>query len=222
MPEKETLPITGYRDEPVPNRFFRQEGETDHLAVILPGLGYNADMPLLHYPGHLLLQHGLDVLVVDYAYSRNPAFRAAAEPERAQWLLEDVTAAWDAVVTKRRYERYTLLGKSLGTLGMGHLVATKPELSMAGTIWLTPLLGETQLVDAMRGHRGRSLIAIGTADPAYVADALSTIQTETGGETIVVEGADHGLELPGDALGSLRVVERVARAVDAFLESRET
>jgi hypothetical protein len=214
---KETLSVTGYHDEPVPNRFFRQEGETDHLAVVLPGLGYNAEMPLLHYPGHLLLQHGMDVLVVDYDYSHNPAFRAASESDRIQWLLEDVTAAWDAVVSRRQYMRHTLLGKSLGTLAMGQLLLAKPVLSRAETIWLTPLLGERRLVEVMRQHRGRSLIAIGTADPAYVADALTTIQTETGAETIVVEGADHGLELPGDALGSLHVVERVARGVDAFL-----
>lgn len=217
MPRKQTLTITGYRDEAVPNRFFRQDRETDHLAMILPGLGYTADMPLLHYPGHLLLQHGADVLMVDYAYSQNPAFRAASESERAKWLVEDVTAAWDAAVAQRQYARHTLLGKSLGTLAMGYLIATKPELTTAGTIWLTPLLGEQRLVGQMGQHRGPSMIAIGTADPAYVADALTSVQAQTGAATILVEGADHGLELPGDALGSLRIVERVVQGMDRFL-----
>ena len=222
MVQKSALPVTGYRDEPVPNRFFRQEQGADHLALLLPGIGYTADMPLLHYSGHLLLQHAVELLVVDYAYSQNPLFRAAAEADRVQWLLEDVTAAWDAVVSRRQYKRYTLLGKSLGTLAMGQLLLSRPVLSNAAAIWLTPLLGENRLVEVMRQHRGPSLIAIGTADPAYVPNALATIQGETGAETILVEGADHGLELPGDALGSVRMLERVMRRVDQFLAEPPT
>lgn len=219
MPHKTTLPITGYRDQAIPNRFFRQDHETDHLAVILPGLGYHADLPLLHYPGQMLLHRGADVLVVDYAYHQHPGFRAAPEPERERWLLDDVTAAWEAVSAQRNYRRYTLLGKSLGTLAMGHLVEAQPELAGAGAVWLTPLLGDDQLVLQMRRHRGPSLIAIGTADTHYDADALAAIRAETGVEAMVVEGADHSLDLPGDVLASLQVVERLVRALDRFVDS---
>ena len=222
MVQKSALPVSGYRDESVPNRFFRQEQGADHLALLLPGIGYTADMPLLHYSGHLLLQHAVELLVVDYAYSQNPVFHAATQPEREQWLLEDVTGAWDAAVTQHQYGRFTLIGKSLGTLAMGQLLLAKPELSSAATIWLTPLLGEHRLVEVMRRHRGPSLIAIGTADDAYVAEALTRIQAETDAGTILIEGADHGLEVPGDALGSVRMLERVMRRVDQFLAEPPT
>jgi dienelactone hydrolase len=217
MTHKMTLPVTGYRGEAVPNRFFQQDRATDHLAVILPGLGYHADLPLLHYSGQLLLHCGADVSVVDYAYHQNQAFRAAPETEQGRWLMAVVNAAWDAASSRRPYTRFTLLGKSLGTLATGQLVATRPELATARTVWLTPLLGNDRLVGQMQRHRGPSLIAIGTADRAYDAQALATIQGETGAKVIVVDGADHSLDLPGDVLGSLQVVERVVRALDWFI-----
>jgi len=58
------IEIRGYRGEAVPHRFFEQEGGADHLAVILPGRGYTAQMPLLFYPVELLLARGADVLVL--------------------------------------------------------------------------------------------------------------------------------------------------------------
>ena len=48
-----TLDIRGYRGR-VPNTFIQQEQEARHLAIIYPGLAYNASMPLLYYPARLL------------------------------------------------------------------------------------------------------------------------------------------------------------------------
>ena len=55
MYSTETISILGYHDEPVPHTFFKQDATTDHLAIILPGRGYTAQMPLLFYPITLLL-----------------------------------------------------------------------------------------------------------------------------------------------------------------------
>jgi hypothetical protein len=45
----QTLEIMGYRDERVPNTFFRNDEGTEQLAIILPGMGYTCHMPLLYY-----------------------------------------------------------------------------------------------------------------------------------------------------------------------------
>ena len=50
-----TLSITGYEGKPVSNTFMRQRDATSHAAIILPGLGYTAQMPLLFYTGNHLL-----------------------------------------------------------------------------------------------------------------------------------------------------------------------
>src|SRR5215210_1072785 len=63
-----TLDIRGHRGDAVPNTFFAQDSETHHLAVVFPGLGYTAHMPVLYYPRRLLLERGADVLLVEYDY----------------------------------------------------------------------------------------------------------------------------------------------------------
>ncbi|MBI4560443.1 MAG: type II toxin-antitoxin system VapC family toxin [Candidatus Rokubacteria bacterium] len=72
MHSVETLNILGYRNEAVANTFFRQKHETRHVAILLPGLGYTAHMPIMYYPGRLLVARGADVLRVEYTYSRRP------------------------------------------------------------------------------------------------------------------------------------------------------
>ena len=42
-----SLSISGYRNEPVPNTFIRQDHTAQHLAILLPGYAYRATMPLL-------------------------------------------------------------------------------------------------------------------------------------------------------------------------------
>ena len=81
MHTTESLPIRGYRDEPVPNEFLRQKGESRHLAVFLPGMGYTCDMPLFYYAENLLQDAGADVLRVEYAYGHHPDFRDQPKEE---------------------------------------------------------------------------------------------------------------------------------------------
>lgn len=39
----------------IPNTFLRQDVDTDHLAMVLPGLNYTCDMPLLFYAAQIML-----------------------------------------------------------------------------------------------------------------------------------------------------------------------
>ena len=211
-----TLTIQGYRGETVPNRFLRPKGAINHLALLLPGFGYTLDMPLFYYAGNLLLERGWDVLRVEYAYNKHPEFQSLLEPERERWLLADATAAWRAGLGQRTYERVVLIGKSLGTLAMGHLLTTTDHASI-GAVWLTPLLGEKRLREQIRQYGGPSLFVIGTADPHFDPVVLEEMQVATIGEAVVVKNADHGLDIPGDPILSIRAVERVVEALGRFL-----
>jgi pimeloyl-ACP methyl ester carboxylesterase len=64
---------------------------------------------------------------------------------------------------------------------------------------------------------GHSLFVIGTADPYHDAAHLAEVQHATRGETVVVDGADHSLELAGDVLQSLETMTQVMRAVQEFV-----
>ena len=212
-----TLSLQGYRGKAVPNRFLRPEGAVDHLAVLLPGFGYTLDMPLFYYAEKLLLERGWDVLRVEYAYNTHPEFQTLPAPERHRWLLADAAAAWRAGLERRAYERVVLIGKSLGTLAMGHLLTVTDPPPTVGAVWLTPLLSEESLRQQIRDYGGPSLFVIGTADPHFDPVALEEMQVATIGEAVVVRNADHGMDIPGDPIASVRAVERVVEALGRFL-----
>jgi predicted alpha/beta-hydrolase family hydrolase len=213
----QTLEITGYRGEPVPNTFFRHDQEAEQVAIMLPGIGYTCQMPFLYYPTRLLLARGAEVLWVEYAYSRREDFQALSPSEQERWLLADVTAACRAAIGQHRSEQVLLIGKSLGTIAMGHLLTTEPMVAHARAIWLTPLLRNDRLRAQIQRSGHRSLFVIGTADPHYHAAYLAEVQAATRGETVIIEGGDHSLEVGGDVFASLQAVEQVLRAMEAFL-----
>lgn len=206
------LELFGFRNEPVPHKFHQWEEETRHVAIVFPGMGYTADMPLLYYPSRLLLEAGADLLTVDYAYNR-PDFTALSGPGREQWLFADVSAACRAALAQRPYQRVTLIGKSLGTLAMAHLLATEPGLEGARTVWLTPLLSNDRVWTELRRAGRPAVVAIGTADRFYDATRIAEARATPDVDAVVIDGADHSLELRGDVLGSLAALERVLRAV---------
>ena len=85
------LEIAGFGGRPVPNTFMRQDGETGHLGVILPGLRYRPNMPGLYYPALHLRTIGADVLTVDYRYDQQPDLATMPDTERRAWWLADAT-----------------------------------------------------------------------------------------------------------------------------------
>jgi len=217
MPELKRLDIAGYRDEPVPHTFFRQEDETDHLAILVPGGRYTAYMPLLYYPLRLLLTLGADVLRIEYAYTGRADYQALPPAEQVRWLFTDVSAASRAALAQRPYQQVTLVGKSLGTLAMGYLLTTESALRKAQAVWLTPLLWNDLWRSQIQQVRPRSLFASGTADPHYDPAHLAELQAATNGKAVVVEGANHSLEIEGDVMASLQALEQVVQAVQTFL-----
>ncbi len=211
------LPVRGYRGEPVPNRFLHPREARDQLAILLPGLGYTLDMPLFYYTEHLLLERGWDVLRVEYAYNKRPEFPTMPEPERARWLFEDATAAYRAGLAQGEYKRLLLVGKSLGTLAMGHLLTMEEQTVPVRAVWLTPLLGQERLREQISHYGGPSLFVIGAADPHYDPAILDELCRATNGESVVVEGADHGMDIEGDPVASVRALEQVVDGMVRFL-----
>jgi pimeloyl-ACP methyl ester carboxylesterase len=211
------LPIAGHRELPVPNTFFRQGEETDHLAVIFPGRGYTCDMPLLYYTSSLLLGRAADVLLVEYNYNRRMEFDVLPEAAQDRWFQADVAAALAAGIDQRPYRQVTLVGKSLGTRAMGHLLTTDPRLATARAVWLTPLLRDARLRAQITACEQPSLFVLGSADPHYDPALVAEVETATGGQMMVVRDANHSLEIDGDLWQSLAVLEDILRATRMFL-----
>lgn len=218
MHSVETFDVIGYRNEIVPSTFFRQESETNHIAVLFPGYGYTAQMPLMYYPARLLLELGADVFLVGYNYSQRPDFLSASGEERALWLATDTVASFEVASSQRDYERVTLIGKSIGTRAMGHLLATEQSLPSLGCVWLTPILRSESLCEQIKERPHRALFVAGTADSHHDPAKLEEVQKATGGETLVIENADHSLEIVGDILRSVRDLESIIAWIRKFIE----
>lgn len=166
MSTEHILPISGYRDHAVPNRLRQPDRAIGHLAMLLPGYGYTLDMPLFYYLESLCLDTGCDVLRVETAYNQNSAFRDAPESEQAKWVASDARTAWHAGLAQGRYASALVVGKSLGTLGLAALLAE--PLGSPGTVrsvWLTPLLSEPSVRQALLRLGDSAQVVIGDADP---------------------------------------------------------
>jgi pimeloyl-ACP methyl ester carboxylesterase len=218
---RSVLSITGYDGAAVPNTFLRQRGETEHLGILLPGFAYGCDRPLLYYPGRLLDELGADVLRLEAVYTLDaPPASGMVSHELVRRVQADAAAVSRAALAKRPYRRLTIVGKSLGTLAMTALLALSGLPETTEAVWLTPVLGvllERRQLAPLAASRVRSLVAIGTSDPFYDEARLAQWRAATGAEEEVVVGADHALEIPGDVVASVQELERLMRAMRAFL-----
>ena len=99
---------------------------------------------------------------------------------------------------------------------MGHLLADSLFQS-ATCIWETPLLTVEWLCSRIEQIHPRSFFVIGTADKFYQPDILKHLEYVTQGQSMIIEGANHALEIPGDIPKSLIVLNQIVQALRAFL-----
>jgi len=215
------LDVPGH-DGPLP-LFRRQERHSRHLAVLFPGRGYGCEMPLLHYAGDLLDARGADVLGLRYDF-RDERFEDLGRFEaRLEAAVDPVVRA--GLRQRERYDRVTLVGKSLGTWAMGCLLARAEHplhsVKRLDTVWLTPSLRFDPAWARLRAWRGRSLWILGEADEHHVlpvVDRVQTLASRPAAHLVPIPSADHGLSIPGDTLASIRALERVMKAVQEHLD----
>jgi hypothetical protein len=210
--------IRGYRHDKVPHTYLRQQEETTHLALVFAGAGINCQHPTLYYPTREVVSRGADALLIDYCL--RPDFSDFAEQEIMACVTADSLAAVKAMWGERPYSHVTLIGKSLGTAAMGYLLATLPSGLRMQAIWLTPLLTDPDLGRQIQDRPPRSLFVIGTHDPWYDAGRLEELELLTQGQSLVIPGADHLLEVPEGITASLQVMEQVVHALEEFLEKQ--
>lgn len=215
-----SLDVVGYKNQPVPNTFIVQPNPTRHLGIVLPGYRYSPEMAPLYYAGRILLEEGADLMRIEYAYYRT-AFPKQPQSEQDKWISRDVFAACEAALSQRAYDKITLIGKSIGTIAMGQLLAD-PRFQSATCVWLTPLLTVESLCSRIEQIHPRSLFIIGTADEFYKPDILKRLEQSTGGRSLVIEGVSHGLEIPGDIPNSLAALDQIVQALQEFLKEEES
>jgi pimeloyl-ACP methyl ester carboxylesterase len=198
----------------LPHRFFRQEQAPRGLLFVLPGHAYSGDAPLLYYPALVLRERGWDTLAISYSYQSrmaNPSGDTLAE------AFKESRQALAAARGARQYPAVALLGKSLGTAVAAYLASEERELVQAPVAYLTPLVGSPLFDNPFAETAGPAYLALGTADAYCDLKALERLRTSRPFTLTTIEGADHGMNVPGDADGSIRAVRRIALEAADFV-----
>jgi hypothetical protein len=174
------------------------DGDPARCAVLLPGMQYSTQAPLLWFARSVALARGWSALeVLDSLPEGEEPFAWARD--RARRALDAVADRSDVVV----------IGKSLAS-GAAGIVADR----LAPAVWLTPLLNERRVVDDLGRAARPALLVGGSADDAWVPDALPDHGLL---EVVHLDGLDHSLERPGDPMASLDALRVVTSRVDRFL-----
>jgi len=183
---------------------------------VFPGYGYRCYGPVIYYPSLVLLSLGADVLWVEYEYDKELEYMTVEPAERRLWRLSDANAAVRMALDRHPYERFTLVGKSIGTLVVGDLLSEERRLHSARAIWLTPLLHNEELRDQLERLSNQSLLVSGSADSAYDPEFALRLRKKPNVRLLLLEGADHSLEVPGDPLQSLEALRRLTEQTVDF------
>lgn len=171
-------------------------------ALVLPGRAYSPELPLLHFAGRALVEHGYEVEEVSWV---------GAMPTDL-----DLVTAWVRRHAEAAVDVDLVVAKSLGTRAASW--AAESGESGLPAVWLTPLLHDAEVVAGVRANAAPQLLVGGTADELWDADVAAELAAG-GCDVHQVDGADHALADPGSAVRSAEMQLDVSRALDAFLRS---
>ena len=176
------------------------ENDPERCVVVLPGVRYSTQAPLLWFAREVAAARGWSALeVLD-------SLPEGAEP--FGWARDRARRALDRAAAEA--SEVAVIGKSLAS-GAAGLVADRG----VPAVWLTPLLNERRVADDLSRAARPALLIGGSADEAWTPDVLA----DNGLLQVVhLEGLDHGLERPGDPMASLGALRAVTARIDEFLD----
>jgi hypothetical protein len=213
--EISTLPISGFRDETVPNKFYMQPNPAG-IALILPGLRYTCDMPLLYFLTQTLLDRHFDVIQLHTDYTVE-TLQTLTPAEQLNRITADAQAAIEVAYQNCPGKNMIVAGKSIGTLPIAMLMSTG-VIPQAACIWLTPLCKYPFVVDAALHYAGPAMLIASQGDETFDEEGIAQIQHQTQIEVLVFDKANHSLLIPGETLQSLGILEKVVEAYGTFLD----
>jgi predicted alpha/beta-hydrolase family hydrolase len=181
-----------------PGEAVLHEGDPARCAVVLPGVRYFSQAPLLWFAREAAQAAGWSVLEVGE--------RAPADEEPFEWMRKRAASALEAASDAGTV---VVIGKSLGS-------AAAPLAAERGlaAVWLTPLLVRPEVVAALASASAPALLVGSAADPTW-SDGEQPGSDSI--ELLEFEGLDHSLQVEGDPLASLDVLRQVTERIGAFL-----
>jgi pimeloyl-ACP methyl ester carboxylesterase len=169
-------------------------------AVVVPGRMFGPAAPLLMYAGDVAEQRGATLHRREWSQEPPHPF----EPSIEQWVHGQITPLLDQLGG-----RPLLIAKSLGT----NAAAVAAERSLPA-VWLTPVLTFPWVAAALGRATAPFLLVGGTADEVWDGDLARRLTPHV----FEVDGADHGMYVPGPLTDSIALLGRIVVAVEEFLD----
>jgi hypothetical protein len=170
-------------------------------AVVVPGGRFGPAAGLLMYAGAVAERRG--AAVHRHSWSQEPP--GPFEPQVEGWVYSEVSPLLGALGG-----RPLLIAKSLGTNAAG--LAAERSLP---AVWLTPVLTVPWVSAALARATAPFLLVGGTADEFW----NGALARRLGPHVLEVEGANHGMSVPGPLTDSVAVLGRVVVAMEEFLDA---
>ncbi|AVT35547.1 alpha/beta hydrolase [Plantactinospora sp. BB1] len=172
-------------------------------GVVVPGLGYGAQAPLLDLAREGLSDRDVPVETVTWTVP-DGLLDIGPEP----FVRAHVSAALHRLSSAAPAAQPVIIAKSLGTYAA--MLAAERQLP---AIWLTPLLHIELIAEAIGRNPAPTLLVGGTGDPSWLPD----IAAATGKRVVTIIGGDHGLRPPGPLRNYAQALGDVGTAIEEFL-----
>lgn len=188
------------------------EPSGEHLALVVPGGSFFLSA-VLRIPAVALAGLGADVRDV----MPSPGFAPSGSLEDNGEYFSAIGTQIQAVIDECPRARVTFVVKSIGTMILG---AVGPDLRLPAEVdvlWLTPIFRQDYVKATAIRMGWRSFVASGTADFHYDAEATRAVVDALGADELVIDGAEHNLEVPGDVRATVAALDRLATATLGFL-----
>lgn len=178
------------------------------VIVVFPGADYSCMGLCIYYPSTALYENGYELLNIEYDFRKN---RLESDSQ------DSYTEYFDFLLSN--IKNLNLSGeliafcKSIGT----RIVASKKNKIFDKVIWSTPSLKDDFVLKSIAELEKKSLVIIGTADPLYSKEKLDNL-TNSSVNSLVIKGADHGLDIDTDLNRSLDEMKNIISKTLEFVK----
>ena len=181
------------------------------IAIILPGMGYKMDKPLLYYSSKIVQGMGYELIFVEYHDLPEKTRGDVSKAKSAADIAYEQTEEQLAGVEFSEYEDVLFIGKSIGTIIAAKYVHEHD--TDARQIWYTPL-------EATFKFDSKNAIAFfGEADQWSDLNSVKKIAEEQGVKLWTYPECNHSLESP-DIIKNIEYMKDVMSLSKEFIERR--
>jgi hypothetical protein len=205
----------------IPYTWIHTEQLNKSICIMLPGLGYTTQRPLLHYATSMCFDQNVDILHVNYQFNKNEHFLTCSKDEQVYWMYEDVKAVVEEILKGTTYQQCFLLSKSIGTIPMAIESTHKNFIRNPFGVWLTPLLKEENVYETLLKTEFASLCIIGNQDHHFIEERVTALNNNPQITTLIIPGADHSLEIQGDVSASIDAIKIIMESIQEFIISHK-